>query len=340
LPAGRGWTTVFASDDDDDGSTQGARGRWRRGLALGGLALTGAVGASLAWAHHRDLPPEELEPEYADGEDDFVEVAGMRVHYRDEGPRDAAVILCLHGTFSSLHTWDGWVAELTDDYRVVRPDLPGHGLTGPHPEDEYTMAAYVDFLARFLDELDIADCVVAGNSRGGEIAWQFALDHPDRVPALVLVDSMGFPMELDGPKGLLSVPVLPRLLSRLTPRRFIRRSVRDVYGDPSRVPPELVDRYHDLIRREGNRDAHIELVRRDADPVHRHEELADLPVPTLVLWGEEDYWIPPWFGDRFADAIPDVELVTYEEGGHAPMEELPERTAADVRRFLGERLAE
>lgn len=312
---------------------------WRRYLALGGLAATALAALAWALAHRRDIPVERLEPEYAEGEDDFVDVAGMRVHYRDEGPRDAPVLLCLHGTFSSLHTWDGWVAELTDDYRVVRPDLPGHGLTGPHPEDDYTMAAYVEFVEAFRDALDIEACAVAGNSRGGEIAWRFALDHPERVPALVLVDSMGFPMEFDGPFGLVELPWLPTLLSRLTPRRLIRRSVRDVYGDPARVSPDLVDRYHDLVRREGNRDAHVELVRRDVNATHRHEELADLAMPTLVLWGEEDYWIPPWFGEDFAEAIPDAELVTYEDAGHAPMEEIPGRTAADVRRFLGERLA-
>lgn len=325
---------MFGRTDRDGGRAGGCRRR----LALGGLALAGIAGGGLAWAHHRDLSPGELEPKYADGEDDFVDVAGMRVHYRDEGLRDAPVLVCLHGTFSSLHTWDGWVDELADEYRVVRPDLPGHGLTGPHPESRYGMADYVEFLAAFCDELGIDRFALAGNSRGGEIAWQFALDHPDRATALVLVDAMGFPMELDGPKGFLSLPVLPRLLSRLTPRTLIRRSVHDVYGDPSRVPEERVDRYHDLIRRAGNRDAHLELVRRDTDPVHRHEELADLTVPTLVLWGEEDYWIPPWFADKFADAIPDVAVVKYEDAGHAPMEELPERTAADGRRFLEERL--
>lgn len=325
---------VFASDDAD-GSWLG---RWRRPLALGGLTLVGAVGAGLAWAHHRDLSPEELEPEYAEGEDDFLDVAGMRVHYRDDGPRDAPVLLCLHGTFSSLHTWDGWVEELTDEYRVVRPDLPGHGLTGPHPDDDYTMAAYVAFVAAFLDELGIEECVVAGNSRGGEIAWQFALDHPERVPALVLVDSMGFPMAFDSPFGIIELPWVPNAIARLTPRRLIRRSVRDIYGDPSRVSPELVDRYHDLIRREGNRDAGVELVRRDVNAVHRHGELADLRVPTLVLWGEEDYLIPPWFGKDFAETLPDAELITYADAGHTPMEEIPERTAADVRRFLGARL--
>jgi len=342
-----------ASDDEDDGGAQ-PRGRralalggrrvlalgGRRALALGGLAFGGlalAGAAALAWGHHPDLPVEELEPEYAEGEDDFVWVEGMRVHYRDEGPRDAPVLLALHGTFSSLHTWDGWVDALADDYRVVRPDLPGHGLTGPHPEARYGMADYVDFTGAFLDELGIERAAVAGNSRGGEVAWRFALDHPERVTALVLLDSMGFPMELDGPKGLLDLPVLPRLLSRLTPRSLIRRSVRDVYGDPSRVPPELVDRYHDLVRRAGNRDAHLELVRRDANPDHRHGELDRLTVPTLVLWGEEDGWIPPWFAAKFGDAIPDAEVLRYDGLGHAPMEEAPERTAADVRRFLAER---
>jgi Predicted hydrolases or acyltransferases (alpha/beta hydrolase superfamily) len=153
------------------------------------------------------------------------------------------------------------------------------------------------------------------------------------------MDSMGFPTEVDGTKGFLWLPVLPRLVIRLTPRAPVRRSVRDMYGDSSRVPEARVDRYYDLARRAGNRDACLELVRRGADPVHRHGELADLPVPTLVLWGEEDDWIPPWVADEFAARIPDVEVITYEAAGHTPMEELPDWTAADVCRFLDERLA-
>ncbi|PSQ00480.1 alpha/beta hydrolase [Halobacteriales archaeon QS_4_70_19] len=334
---------MLGQDDTGAPAERADGSNWRRRLVLGGLALAGVagvVGAGLARAHHRDLPADELERKYARGDDDFVDVAGIRVHYRDDGPRDAPVLVCLHGTFSSLHTWDGWAAALADEYRVVRPDLPGHGLTGPHPENSYEMAAYVEFLGAFLDELGIEECALAGNSRGGEVAWQFALDHPDRASALVLVDSMGFPLEVDDPLGLLELPVLPALLSRLTPRWLVRRSVRDVYGNPERVPDDLVDRYHDLLRREGNRDASLELVRRDADPVHRHEELANLRVPTLVLWGEEDYWIPPRFAEKFADTIPDAEVVTYEDAGHAPMEEFPERTAADIRRFLAEQPGE
>lgn len=318
----------------------------RLGRLLGGwagrLVALGVVGAGvgLAAAHRTDLPVERLEHRYADGPDDFLDVAGMRVHYRDEGPHDAGPpLVCLHGTFASLHTWDGWTAALTDDHRLVRPDLPGHGLTGPHPETDYSMAAYVDFLAAFLDRLGIEECVVAGNSRGGAIAWRFALDHPDRVAGLVLVDAMGFPLEVPGLSAVVDVPVLPRLLSRLTPRRLVRRNLEDVYGDPEAVPPELVTRYHDLLRREGNRDALVELLRRDADPTHRHGELSTLTAPTLVQWGSADRWIPPWHGERFAATIPDARLVTYDGLGHAPMEEAPARTAADVQSFLGERVS-
>ncbi|MFN5510898.1 MAG: alpha/beta fold hydrolase, partial [Burkholderiales bacterium] len=85
-----------------------------------------------------DLPLKDLKSRYGSGASRYLPMDGIEVHWRDEGPQDAPVLLLLHGTASSLHTWDGWVAELTPRWRVVRLDLPGFGLTGPHPSDDYS----------------------------------------------------------------------------------------------------------------------------------------------------------------------------------------------------------
>jgi pimeloyl-ACP methyl ester carboxylesterase len=148
----------------------------------------------LTWAP--DRPVEELKARWAQAPSQFITVQGMQVHVRDEGPRDDPVpVVLLHGTSASLHTWEGWTGALKGQRRVIRFDLPGFALTGPHPHDDYSIDAYVRFVVATLDRLGIARCVLAGNSLGGQIAWAVAATHPTRVERLVLVDAAGYPFE-------------------------------------------------------------------------------------------------------------------------------------------------
>lgn len=106
-----------------------------------------------------------------------------------------------------------------------------------------------------------------------------------------------------------------------------------MFHDPAAWDETIVDRYHDLLRREGNREALVRVFERDLDPTHRHEELPDLAVPTLLQWGEHDTWIPPSVGEKFTRDMSDAVYRTY-EAGHVPMEEAPDATTADLRLFL------
>jgi len=286
-----------------------------------------------------DLDPWAVEARWADERSRFLDLDGARVHYRTEGEGDGdrPALLLVHGTFASLHTWDPWLDRLADDYRVVSVDLPGHGLTGPH-DGGYRMTDLVAFLERVREALDLEVVVVVGNSRGGEVAWRYALDHPDRVSALVLLDSMGFPVP-SRPAVVRAAanPALQRTFRWVTPKSLVRRTLEQVYHDPRAWDERTVERYHDLLRREGNREALVAVVERDLAPTHRHEELDDLSVPTLIQWGDHDQWIPPKVGGKFADAVPDATYRTY-PAGHVPMEETPDATVTDLRSFLSSHL--
>jgi pimeloyl-ACP methyl ester carboxylesterase len=279
-----------------------------------------------------DLSLEELEPKYANGASRTVELQGMAVHYRDEGAGPPLVLI--HGSSSSLHTWDGWVAKLSTHRRVVRLDLPGYGLTGPAPDRDYSAARYARLVVALLDRLGIASADFAGNSLGGRVALTIALDNPSHVRSLILVDAAG----LSGQRPpaifrLARTPVLNNLLRWVTPRFLVRANVNQVYGDPSRVTDVAVDRYYELTRREGNRQATIDRFSRIADP-DLDARLHDIHVPVLLEWGERDVWIPIAFAYRFQAGIAGSTLVTYPDAGHIPMEELPDVTAADADRFL------
>ena len=148
-------------------------------LLLAGLVFFFVAGLVAVWAP--DKPVAELAQRWAQPPSRFLLVQGMQVHLRDEGPRDDPTpIVLLHGTADSLHTWDGWSAVLSAQRRVIRFDLPGFGLTGPDPQADYSIQAYVRFVLAVLDQLGVERVVLGGNSLGGEIAWQTAVAQPQR----------------------------------------------------------------------------------------------------------------------------------------------------------------
>lgn len=311
--------------------------KWTK--VLGGLLLVlgvlVGVGVAKAWAPDRDV--DSLKARWAPPPSQFVGLMGMQVHLRDEGPRnDAQPIVLLHGTSASLHTWDGWAEALKGQRRVIRMDLPGFGLTGPMPDGNYQLTHYVDFLVALLDQLGVKQAVVAGNSFGGGLAWKLAVDHPERVSKLVLVDAAGYPYDPTSvPIGfkVAQIPWLRPVMENVLPRSMIESSVRNVYGDPSRITPVLIDRYFELTLRAGNRHALGERFRQSPGGQYA-AQIPSVKQPTLILWGGQDRLIPPDNADHFQHDIAGSRLVVFDGLGHVPHEEDPAATVAAVQSFL------
>jgi pimeloyl-ACP methyl ester carboxylesterase len=309
-------------------------------MVIGGvliaLAILTGVFVATTWAPERTV--EELRARWAPAPSVFLNVAGMRVHMRDEGPRDdASPVVLLHGTASSLHTWDGWTEALRSKRRVIRFDLSGFGLTGPSPDGIYGVEDDVRLVIAVLDHLGIERCVLGGNSLGGSIALRAALTHPARVDKLILVDSGGYPTRPTSMPiafYLARLPMFGWVVGHILPRGLVEQGLRNVYGDPSKVTPELVDRSRELTQRAGNRRALIERgrQRRPSNVAHR---IAELKLPTLIIWGGQDRLIPPDTAHRFHHDIAGSTLAIFDDLGHVPQEEDPVRTAAAVKQFLG-----
>jgi pimeloyl-ACP methyl ester carboxylesterase len=299
------------------------------------LAIIGVVLAA-SWAP--DRPVEQLVERWAPSPSTFVELDGMRVHLRDEGPGNALLpLILIHGTSASLHTWDGWTDGLINDRRVVRFDLPAFGLTGPAPDNDYTVSRYGSFVIAMMDRLNIEQAVLAGNSLGGNVALEAAFAAPDRVAGLILVDSGGYPFEPESmPIGfrLAQIPALAPLMNRLLPRSMIESSLHNVYGNPALVSTELVDRYYELTLREGNRAALVERFSQTTVRDNVRDLTRALTMPTLVMWGDLDRLIPLHVGEAMQADLPSSELVRFAELGHVPHEEAPEETLAAVIAFL------
>jgi pimeloyl-ACP methyl ester carboxylesterase len=284
-----------------------------------------------------DVPVEVLNTKYNVAPTDYVQVQGMNVHFRQEGPaHDSVPLVLLHGTGSSLYTWDAWTRELKGNHKIIRLDLPGFGLTGPHPQNEYTLEAYVSFLNAFLTKLDVKRCILAGNSLGGEITWQYALKYPDQVKKMILIGSAGYPTkskDVPVPFVIMRLPVVRDIFKKNTPEDVIRKSLVYLYADSTRVSDSLVALYYDMARRSGNREAlteRMESIGEDGP----WQQLPTITTPTLLLWGQQDKLIPLEYGQRFDRDLPNSTLVVVPNAGHMPMEEVPQASLTAVKGFL------
>ena len=284
-----------------------------------------------------DRALEELTERWAKPPSQFLTISGMKVHVRDEGPKDDPLpIILVHGTSASLHTWDGWTEVLSQHHRVIRFDMQGFGLTGPHPDAKYRIEDYAETLVNLMDALQIDSAIVAGNSLGGYVAWSAAVLYPARVAKLVLVDSSGIPFESQSVPiafRIYSSPLLKSLFGHIMPRSLVQSSIENVYGNPDKISGDLVDRYFELTTREGNREA---LAKRflDTKAGQLANRLGELTQPTLILWGEQDRLIPVSVGQRFHQEITHSQFISFSELGHVPHEENPQITAAAVEQFL------
>lgn len=307
--------------------------KWICGLLLVALIALFTIG------YTPDTDPAAMRAKYASPASQFVDIGGgVTMHVRDEGKRDGPVLVLLHGSNASLHTWEPWVARLGAKYRIISLDQIGHGLTGPNPTGQYNAPAFVGTLDALLNKLGVTHFALAGNSMGGYVAWEYALAHPDKLTHLVLVDAGGPP---DDPNKQLPIgfriartPVLNKLALVITPRSVFEKSFHGSVSNHAIITPEAIDRYWELNRYPGNRAATGARFAQYGTRSRNVEAIGSIKVPTLILWGAEDKLIPVSGAHWFAQRIAGSTKIVYPGIGHLPMEEAPDRSAADLDAFL------
>ncbi|APG63292.1 hypothetical protein LPB140_11425 [Sphingorhabdus lutea] len=290
------------------------------------------------WGYAPDMPLDELKAKYANNESEFVTLSnGQTVHLRDEGSKNAPAIILLHGSNSSLHTWDEWTASLKTRYRIIRFDQMGHGLTGPHPASCYSMDCYVETVDAVAENRGLSSFILGGSSMGGGISYAYARAHPEHIDGLILVDPSGAPdvKKADLPIGfkIATMPIINLSMEYITPRAIIEQSLKDTVSVQSVNSKEKIDLYWHLLRRAGNRKAtRLRMANHANKP--QYAPLQTSPIPVLILWGEEDKLInvasAPWFAKQFTHE----KVIIYKGIGHLPMEENAQQSADDVQNWL------
>lgn len=280
-----------------------------------------------------DLPRADLEARYLEAPADLRTVGPWRLHVRDSGPRQAPVVVLLHGFGASLQTWDLWVRGLSQTHRVIRLDLPGSGLSPPDPDQDYTDARSLQLLRSLLDELGVSRATMVGHSMGGRIAWTFAAQHPERTDKLVLIAPDGFASEGFEYGKPMDVPFSLSLMRQVLPKPLLRMSLKSAYAQPESLTDALTTRYHELLLAPGARQAMLDRLKQTAlqepEPM-----LRQIKAPTLLVWGESDAMIPASNARDYLQAIVGSRLFLYPGVGHLPHEEASEVSLKAVVDFL------
>jgi len=283
------------------------------------------------------IKTEKLENIYFNKNSKYTKLLKNNVHYRDDGNKNKPALFLLHGLVSALQTWDGWVDYLQKDFRIVRLDLPGFGLSGPTHDKNYSKKIWIDTIDNLAKKLEIDSFSIAGNSLGGYAAWNYAITYPDKVEKLILIDPVGYAQKMPFTIWLFSLPFFSDMAKFTAPRFIFEYNVRQVYGDINKVTKKTIDLYYDMALREGAICAYVtifKLLRKKANDESISYGINNIKCPTLIMWGNKDAWVPIEHLKKWRKAVKNSSIRIYDGVGHIPMEEIPEQTAQDAKKFL------
>lgn len=304
-----------------------------------------AIVLSVGWFAMKrpDISYDGLESVYANGDSRFIDLAnGTNIHFQDMGPRDAPAILMVHGLTDSLLTWNNWADRLKTRYRVITIDLPGHGLSRCMPEDRMNVAGFTETIKTVADALEIDSFTLVGHALGGNTAWNFSLEYPERTNGLVLVGATGWPktdsQQSNDPVAvkLVKYDLVRKLLRDLDQGPVFQSMLRESYLDPTKISEDEIATRATLSRAPCHREAMLDLFSKRGDRrLATDDVLSQITAPTLILQGEADRIVPQQHGEAFAAAITDAELVKL-PAGHYAQKEAAEEGFAALDAFLTE----
>lgn len=262
-----------------------------------------------------------------------VRVGDIDWPYLEGGPKDGEVVVLVHGFGADKDHWSMAAPHITDRYRLIAPDLPGFGENDLSLARSYRIKAQADRLVEFLDALGIEKCHLGGNSMGGFIALQAALDHPDRLKSLTLVNNAGVVGSSDS-------ELQQAVAAGENP--LVMRELGDVDGlmafvmhKPRAIPSQFKKvMFHEAKRREALLDKVFEDIILDALEAPATDRLGEVQTRTLIIWGKHDRVIDVSCVPVLEQGIKGAQAVVFDHVGHLPMMEDPEAFAKAHIGFL------
>jgi pimeloyl-ACP methyl ester carboxylesterase len=271
----------------------------------------------------------------------FALIDGVRVHYQEAGAESEPPLLLIHGFTASNFVWkDVLLPIAAAGFRVVAPDLVGFGFSGKPKDGEYTIDAQARMIVGLMNHLGIASAILVGSSYGGAVAATCALDYPERVERLVLVDAVINDYAKRRP--LLRVAALPLVGNLISPlmlgsRKLVHSQMRKGYAPENMHlfdEARMTAHHRPLLAANTQRATLTTLRRWSAGRIER--DAHRIEQPALLIWGEDDPEIPVAHGRRLFEEMPDSRLIVFQHCGHMPMEEYPREFAEAVTDFCSD----
>ena len=266
----------------------------------------------------------------------FINWRNAEIHYTVEGT--GFPILMVHGFGGSVRNFTKLTDSLKNEYRIVRIDLPGFGLSDM-PElqkGETFINLYQDYMQFIIDTLDLDSMYLIGNSMGGMVAWNVAAFDSTHIKKMVLLNAAGY--ELDkiakGATGKMSDKRMLYLFEKVLPLTFSEGAARKCFADGSKIDYGIVPQNNEMWNRQGNIQAAFALACSGSFPDSAN--ITKVSCPTLIIWGEQDEVVPVTHAQKFKRDIKNSQLIVYNPCGHVPMIEVPELLVPDLRKFFAE----
>lgn len=300
---------------------------------LSAILLLTLVGISWLWWANRDIPVETLELRYGGDNLQQLNIDGVQLRYKVEGTGPPLVLI--HSHFYNMRQWQPWVDKLSEKFTLIRYDLTSHGLTGPDPSEDYSRQRGTDLLDALLQHLEVDRTAIAGSSTGGALAWYYAARFPDKVSHLVLINAPGMP-RVTNKYMETPLPDWFGYVLYLLPESLFRPFLQAPVVDNTLITAELLEEFHRMYRRQGNRMAEFHRLRawERGDITTTLERIT---APVLILWGEENPQLPVEHAEQYAQALKNADRIKihiYPEIGHVIPLEAPARSAADTAVFI------
>ena len=309
------------------------------GKILTGLVIVALIAAGVGYwritGTSKKLTLQELEETYKLPNSQFTEIDGIRVHYAEDGAKDAPALVLIHASYMNLRTWDALVKDLSPRFHIVRLDLLTAGLTGPDPKNDYSTERHLMMVDELTRRLGIEKFALLGTSSGGTVAFRYAAEHPDRVTRLVLINSAGMPRTAQTDPNREKGNALTRWIE--SHHRSHAYWYDNLYSNFASVPPsdELVKMVYDMNRRLGLEREAI-LYRRGYHIGGPQSSLEKITAPTLILWGMKNPTVMHLEADVFQLWLKNAPSLVkkYPDVSHYLYLEIPTKVDADIAAFL------
>jgi pimeloyl-ACP methyl ester carboxylesterase len=292
------------------------------------LALCFSVGAVAQDVAKPYLTLEQLREKYQDRQSRYTTIGGMEVHYKDEGK--GPVLLLVHGSSSTMKTWDAMAPLLRKNYRVIRYDVPGVGLSGDVPDQAVATIKPEAIAEQLLAQLGVTKVTVIGVSSGGTLGSFLAAKRPDLVERLIISNAPSDPVDTSHmvPTESWAKAQADAKATGFQNAFFWSEFLSYFAGDARRIDVATRAHFYDFNRRTPHKNF-IAMIAKVADAPKARAAMAAVRAPTLLIWGGSDALLPPSAGRtllRYLSAT-DVSIVYMPDVGHFPPIETPERFA-------------